>query len=216
MYILVNKANNEERWKHTKVCGMFNDIDSICDQLKKDIQRCSNDLTFINSISSSENCGGHINKQESSFMYSQLIRDILVGMEHTRNDCILSSPTRRKHCWLTLIDECEADCCRDKSIWWYTRSCFIYEILNKALRSIIKGLDHQLYAYRLSLTVYRGQAMLSEKFEKHKNNIGGLLSINNFLSISTEKEVLSSMCSVFRILNQWWKWTTVFRIIWQI
>ncbi|CAF4195823.1 unnamed protein product [Rotaria sp. Silwood2] len=31
--------------------------------------------------------------------------------------------------------------------------------------------------------------MKSKEFKKHKDNIGGLLSVNNFLSTSTDKEV---------------------------
>ncbi|CAF0986725.1 unnamed protein product [Adineta steineri] len=94
-----------------------------------------------------------------------------------------------------------------KSIWWYTRCSFIFENLNKALRIqdidmlfkmrfFIVDLHKQLQDLHSSapplsapLTVYRGQSMSSEEFEKHKSNIGGLMSMNNFLSTSTDKTV---------------------------
>ncbi|CAF4068859.1 unnamed protein product, partial [Rotaria sordida] len=40
-----------------------------------------------------------------------------------------------------------------------------------------------------TLILYRGQRMLIDEFEKLKNNEGGLLSISNFLSSSTNREV---------------------------
>jgi tetratricopeptide (TPR) repeat protein len=97
-----------------------------------------------------------------------------------------------------------------KSIWWYTRCSFIFETLNKALRTqdidmlykmrffivdLYKQLE-ELYSTAsvsaTSVTVYRGQAMSSAEFEKHKLNINGLLSISNFLSTSTDRNVAES------------------------
>ncbi|CAF0893341.1 unnamed protein product [Adineta steineri] len=98
---------------------------------------------------------------------------------------------------------------REQAIWWYTRECFIYQMLNRALPTLdadtlihmgffIRDLYqqlHQLHAQQLSnyygkpFIVYRGQALLKTDFEKLKKRKGGLLSFNNFLSTSTRGDV---------------------------
>ena len=91
-------------------------------------------------------------------------------------------------------------------IWWYTRDCFIYSMLNKALRNqeidiiikmgfFISDMYQQIRQLhcasvkRESFIVYRGQGMLNTEFEKIKNNKGGLLSFNSFLSTSMDRNV---------------------------
>jgi hypothetical protein len=114
---------------------------------------------------------------------------------------------------LNTINEFEAyyDACN--AIFWYTRDTFLYHLLNKALREqefdtlyslryFIKDLDYQLADHgcqqRLSLytlpstdnvvdsspqTIYRGQLMANEEFNKRiRFNVGGFLSVNSFFS----------------------------------
>ncbi|CAF1385399.1 unnamed protein product, partial [Adineta steineri] len=105
---------------------------------------------------------------------------------------------------LNTIDEFKRNYHPEKAIWWYTRECFIYELLNQALRTLdadtiinmgffIHDLHqqiNQLYQRQLSnycgkpFTVYRGQGLLKTNFDKLKNSNGGLMSFNNFLSTS--------------------------------
>ncbi|CAF4443886.1 unnamed protein product, partial [Adineta steineri] len=37
---------------------------------------------------------------------------------------------------LNIINEFEHNYRQEKAIWWYTRECFTYEILNRALRTL--------------------------------------------------------------------------------
>jgi tetratricopeptide (TPR) repeat protein len=104
-----------------------------------------------------------------------------------------------------VIGEFERDYDHPSPIWWYTRECFIYAMLNKALRiqdvEIILNMGfflrdlhrqiehlHSNIDKRNRLTVYRGQGMLNVEFEKIITNDGGLLSFNNFLSTSLDPE----------------------------
>ena len=114
---------------------------------------------------------------------------------------------------LNVIDDFEAyyDACN--AIFWYTRGTFLYRLLNRALRErdfdalyslryFIKDLGYQLAdlgcQQRLSLfmphntddaadssaeTIYRGQLMTNEEFNKRiRFNVGGFLSVNSFFS----------------------------------
>ena len=87
--------------------------------------------------------------------------------------------------------------------------CFLYHLLNWALRDqesdvIIKmGFficdlhrhieqlhKEQSKDFQKEFTVYRGQGISREMFEKLKKTKGGLLSFNNFLSTSIRNRLL--------------------------
>jgi hypothetical protein len=94
---------------------------------------------------------------------------------------------------------------RDKTpIWWYTYEYFLYPMLNRALRLmdvdiIIKiGFfisDLHRHIGRLhseqfdSFTVYRGQGILKTNFDSMTKINGGLMSFNNLLSTSKDRDV---------------------------
>ncbi|CAF3350014.1 unnamed protein product [Rotaria sp. Silwood2] len=99
----------------------------------------------------------------------------------------------------------------DNAIHWYTRSSFFYYVLNKACRmlnnyilvqfhSIINDIDTQLKQLHLKqikdgtlvlpLTVYREQTQWdATELEKLHTNIGGLKSMNTFLSTTVDYDV---------------------------
>ena len=96
-----------------------------------------------------------------------------------------------------------------RSIWWYTRECFTYHLLNRALGTLdadtiismgvfIRDLHNQLEQLHQqqvdnyhgeSFTLYRGQGLTTNDFEKLLKTKGGLMSFNNFLSTSKNREV---------------------------
>jgi tetratricopeptide (TPR) repeat protein len=110
---------------------------------------------------------------------------------------------------LIVINEFEHDYQSKSAIWWYTRECFTYQMLNRALRTLeadtiikmgvfIRDLHQQiqqLYQEQVgsyhgkSFIVYRGQGLLKTDFEKLLKSKGGLMSFNNFLSTSKEQDV---------------------------
>ncbi|CAF4710635.1 unnamed protein product, partial [Rotaria sp. Silwood2] len=93
-------------------------------------------------------------------------------------------------------------------IWWYTGPYFIYSMLNCGLRLMnvdiilkmgffIRHLHnditqlHQEQQGRMptNFQVFRGQGLSMEDFEKMKITKGGLMSFNNFLSTSRNREM---------------------------
>ncbi|UJR18119.1 hypothetical protein I4U23_005019 [Adineta vaga] len=105
-----------------------------------------------------------------------------------------------------IIDEFQQNYTSDTAIRWYTRDCFLYRLLNKALRYqdfdmlfqfryIIKGLYEQLehlYSQQLTIlkpikTVYRGQLMNKNELKNLQQSLGGLVSMNSFLSTTIDK-----------------------------
>ncbi|CAF2830688.1 unnamed protein product [Rotaria sp. Silwood2] len=62
------------------------------------------------------------------------------------------------------------------------------------LHQQIEHLSNQQPITEIPFTVYRGQGMSIYEFEKLRQSIGGLLSFNNFLSTSMNKDVSLMFC----------------------
>ena len=153
-------------------------------------------------------------RQEAEFMYAMFLRDILIKYKSTEVEMIKCC---REKCAgvesdLNIIDEIEEWYDATNAVFLYTRDSFLYRLLNKALREqdvdvliplrlIIKDLQaqlQQLYIKRLQKTaakppintVYRGQRMKSEEFNKKiRNNEDGFFSVNGFLSTTRRKDL---------------------------
>ena len=212
IYLLTSEETELHRnsLKSRKIKGTLNNIESICNLIKGNIQRWNDTELSISSISSTDISSDDLNRLDRSFMYSQLIKEILLDIEYKDK----AKTEFTKYCRHVqscdgtrnvspVIDEFEQSYDEHSPVWWYTRGCFIYGMLNKALRdqdtkTLIKmGFFLRDVHQRVKdlhseqslngLTVYRGQGMDKDEFEKKiLNNQGGLLSFNNFLSTSSE------------------------------
>ncbi|CAF4452066.1 unnamed protein product, partial [Adineta steineri] len=76
---------------------------------------------------------------EPTFMYTQLFKEVLLDIKYS-DKAIKDLTTCCREVYLNdkaqllLIDEFERDYNSQQAIWWYTRECFTYKMLNKALR----------------------------------------------------------------------------------
>ncbi|CAF1233099.1 unnamed protein product [Adineta steineri] len=179
------------------------------------VKQCDQDtiaVSFLtaNEMTSTEN----LNQLEPTFMYTQLFKEILLDIEYDGkalknlavccHEVFTGNPTE-----LQVIKEFERDYRPQKAIWWYTRECFTYKMLNRALRNMdadiiinmgfflrdVHQQIQQLHEQQVSnhgrkpFLVYRGQGLMKSDFEKLQKAKGGLMSFNNFLSTSKDKEV---------------------------
>ncbi|CAF1344164.1 unnamed protein product [Rotaria sordida] len=178
--------------------------------LKRDVNQADIELTPISIVSVQPVI--HLNELDQSFMYSRLLKEILLKMKYDENqktkfiELCLTQQVENESAH-RVIDEFERDYDGSSPIWWYTRDCFIYSMLNKALRTqdieiiikmsfFIRDLHQQIEQLHLrsdnrnrSIEVYRGQAMSNAEFDKMKNNKNGLLSFNSFLSTSFDSQI---------------------------
>ncbi|CAF3404801.1 unnamed protein product [Rotaria socialis] len=97
----------------------------------------------------------------------------------------------------------------ETSSWWYTKESFIFESLNYSLRSLdtkvmmtmglfignlyrqIVKLHQQQYhnCNDVPFLVYCGQGLSIVDFDKIRRNKGGLITFNNFLSTSKQRDI---------------------------
>lgn len=213
IYVFCGEKSEHDQWiqQWRKVKGVFTQIDSICDVLKRDTQRCGRD-SISHNVTSAD-----LNRLDPSFMYTQLLKETLIEMLHDDKEMTELAEFCREQFsnnpdTLQIVDELEQDYEKHQPIWWYTRPCFIYEMLNRALRlqepNIIlkmgffirhlhQQIEHLYIRPTEKFSVYRGQGLLNVDFEKMRTRQGGLLSFNNFLSTSTDRQVslLFAECS---------------------
>ncbi|CAF4140368.1 unnamed protein product [Rotaria sp. Silwood2] len=198
-----------------KVKGIHIEITSLCEALQKDLKQFDQDsisISFVPLVGNELN--QNLDQLEPSFMYTQILKEILLEMKYDEKsitELILywrsqySDNSRQ----LNIIDEFERDYNPQSSIWWYTRTYLTYYVLNRALRKLeaetiikmsffIRDLHQQIQQLYLEqfgkphvepFTVYRGQGISILDFKKLVKTKGGLISFNNFLSTSKEKEV---------------------------
>ena len=203
------------RTKFKKFVDVFDNIDEICKEIKERSISYARQIPTLVSIPRRRltvmRRAAVINKLKASFMYSQLIRDILINMTHNEKaerDLInlFRSYYRDNEVGLRRIHEFELYYCPRNAIWWYTKEYFLYGTLNKALRtqdidtlykmrSFITDLHRQLEQlcqqsiHIAPFKVFRGQCMSKKDFETHSLNVGGLISFSNLLSCSKDINV---------------------------
>ena len=195
----------------------FYDIDNLSKQLEIDVELCGLDLLVITTsapLLHDEITSENAKKQEASFLYAQLIREILYRLKfenNAKNDfvhfCRIHYANNNEQ--LRMIDDFETNYRPQKALWWLTRQCFIWRVLQRMQRTyeidilyklgfIVKHAHTQLNIFQEnssfindnSLIVYRGKTMFSEKFNALvKNNCGGLLSFGNFFKAHINKKI---------------------------
>ncbi|CAF1173538.1 unnamed protein product [Adineta ricciae] len=213
IFIFCDHQNRHEQWaKHwCKVKSVSIDIIHICEQLKKLIRRYELNAIPMSFVQS----GKRLDRLEPSFMYTKIIKEILLTIQfkdkHIKQfvkyccDNFVDTEVDRKK-----VKELEGEYHQHTPIWWYTAQRFLYGMLNRALR-VMDGEVITLMGFFISdlhrhieelhkqqfgdasiakcCTVYRGQGLMKKDFDELTETKGGLMSFNNFLSTSENRNV---------------------------
>ena len=216
IHIFCRNISRHEKWTKAwkKIKGVYNNIEPICQALQQAAKQCDQDSTTITFVNPGEHgTGTNLNQLDPSFMYSQIFKETLLEMEYDEksikyltNYCRRLYPDNRTE--LEILDEFEHGYRSKTPIWWYTRNCFTYQMMNRALRTLegdtiinmgffMRDLHKQiqeLYQEQIntyhgkSFIVYRGQGLSEIDFDRLTKTKGGLMSFNNFLSTSTKQK----------------------------
>ncbi|UJR18750.1 hypothetical protein I4U23_005656 [Adineta vaga] len=136
-----HQLNNENyvigTW-NKKVKSVYHHIEQMCYVIKQEFYQLSTDSPF-SFLSSNPNLS--FDELDSSFMYTQLFKEILIGIKHDKNK---AKTDFIKYCRdsSTSIDyksndvnQFEKEYDENNAIWWYTKASFLYSNVNKALRN---------------------------------------------------------------------------------
>ena len=213
IFIFCGNKTYHEEWakKWPKIKGVFTEIKPICNALKEAAQQCEQNAVSISIMGVDDTLPNKsLNQLDPSFMYTQIMKEILltIHFEQQHIDEFI------QHCRQALdgnssqledVKKLSRDYRKKTPIWWYTLECFLYPMLNRALRTMDADLMVKLGFFIADLhrqiqelhreefsgagsnqkfTVYRGQGMEKAEFEKMLASKGGLISFNNFLSTS--------------------------------
>ncbi|CAF0830596.1 unnamed protein product [Adineta steineri] len=212
----VNTTDHEQSdQKWSKVNGIYTNIQQICDSLKQYINQRNQDLIPMSFVSMNHDASTYqdLDQLEPTFMYSTLLKEILLELNYSDQAVKeLTDDCREKYkdndSQLEIIDQFEQEYHQHTPIWWYTFEGFTYQMLNRALRTLDVNVivkmgffvrdihEHieelhskQFQSQQSPFMLYRGQGMIKSDFDKMINTQGGLLSFNNFLSTSRNREV---------------------------
>jgi tetratricopeptide (TPR) repeat protein len=218
IYIFCGNKTRHEQWAQQwpKIKGVFTDIKPICEALKKAVHECDQNAISMSFVAKSDDATNkNLDQLDQSFMYTQIMKEILltINFEHKHikefttycREQFEGNPAELKN-----VQKFEKEYGRHTPIWWYTYHCFLYSMLNRALRTMeadlivnmgffVRDLHKQIaqlhseqysgHTHSNSFIVYRGQGLSQVDFDQLMKTKGGLLSFNNFLSTSTERQV---------------------------
>ncbi|CAF0907690.1 unnamed protein product [Adineta steineri] len=216
IFIFCNNQEWPKQWakEWPKIKGVFTNITSICEALKQTAHQCEQNAISISFVAPNKK----LDQLDLSFMYTQILKEILLTIDfedkHFKEFITYCRETfaENEHD-LHNIEKLERDYHDQRPIWWYTYQYFLYSMLNQALRlmnvdiilrmgffindlhrDIQRLHSEQFHGERSdkTFTVYRGQCLSKEAFTEMTKTKGGLLSFNNFLSTSKDRDV--SLC----------------------
>lgn len=205
IYVFCRQKELHEGWTKNfrKVKGVYTRIEQICEALQIDSKNCDRSIVSIS-----------FKGVDPLFIYTRLLKEAFLQIEDDNNKSIKELV---EFCRLKDgVAEDQIEMLKRKyhhhtPIWWYTSPFFIHSILNRGLRlmniDIILNMGffiRHLHNHIVQLhkeqqptskktqrpfTFYRGQGLSTENFDKMKKAKGGLMSFNNFLSTSWNRDV---------------------------
>jgi tetratricopeptide (TPR) repeat protein len=219
IYIFCGNKTRHEKWalQWPKVKGVFTDITLICEALKQAAYDCDQNMVSISFVKPSKDGPSkeNLDQLDQSFMYTQILKEILltINFEQQHIDEFLTYCREQfidNSTELKNVEKLRKEYRHHQPIWWYTYDCFLYSMLNKSLRVMdidliikmgffVRDLHQHIVAlhseqyggqnHSNSFIVYRGQGLSAADFEQLMGTQGGLLSFNNFLSTSKDRNV---------------------------
>lgn len=205
---------------------IFTDQDSLLMSIRETISLIRKQTLVFNLFDKKQKTTRDLSRESASFLWHQMLLFVLKQMpqnEQSKKDIINMC---LEYYWtdaneLIKINEFQSNYTSSKAIEWYTDECFLYKLLNKALRTENIEL---LYSFRFFIIdlcgaleeesrklgnkgpqiLYRGQNIPTDEFEKLKQNVGTIISINGFFSTSRDVNVAikfarkSSSCETFK------------------
>ncbi|CAF0988989.1 unnamed protein product [Adineta steineri] len=213
IFIFCNNQEWHKQWakEWPKIKGVFTDIKAICEALKQAAHQCEQNATSISFVASNKK----LDQLDPSFMYTQILKEILLTIKF-EDKHFEEFITYCREVYeddeneLKNMNQLQTTYKNNIPIWWYTWDAFLYRMLNQALRLMdvdmiirmgffindlhrdIQRLHSEQFDGHQSGTtfiVYRGQGLSKEDFTEMTKTKGGLISFNNFLSTSKNRNV---------------------------
>ncbi|CAF0977434.1 unnamed protein product [Adineta ricciae] len=214
IFIFCHDQEQHDRWIHSwsKIKGVFTNIVSICHAVKDAVHQCERNTMSMSFIAVAQDTSEeNLNRLHCSFMYTQILKEILLTMTFEQKHfeqfiAYCKEQFAENQYELVNVNKFQQEYRQQTPIWWYTYECFLYSMLNRALRTMdaavivsmgfyIGDLHRQIEELYIQqhnkqhFTLYRGQGMLESDFLHFCQAKRGLMAFNNFLSTSRNRAV---------------------------
>ena len=203
IYLISKKRSQSEKWieNHPKIKGVYTDIQTIYDAVRRDLREYQDDRIPISILPSKSHVRDQLFEINEFFKenYQTQTKDDFIELcqnYYANNEYQLEIIKQFQNTYLN-------------SIPWFTRDCFLTNVLHKALRtrnmSIIKQLDffirnlHEQIQSRSKpahLIVYRNQMITRDVFDRILKNPHGFLVFHHFLILTTDRELAFAYADV--------------------
>lgn len=216
IFIFCGNKQYHEQWAKdwSKIRGVFTKIKRICEALEQRIVQCERNEICSSVVDTSDGwTAKDLNRLDPSFMYTQILKEILLTIEFNQSHiqefikyCRKEVTSKKDQSYIREFEQGY----RDKTpVWWYSCDRFLYSMLNRGLREMDTDLivkfgffisdlhdqiarlhNEQIIAQKFNrrFYVFRGQVMTKKSFES-RITPGRLLSFNSFLSTSMKSDV---------------------------
>ena len=213
--ITSDSRKNHEKWtkQWSKIRGIYTDMSTICEALKQASKQCEQNAISISLMATNDNSSSK--NLDPAFLCTNIMREILLTTKFDQQNfkkfidyCRGVFESNKNE--LANISEFERNYRNKTPIWWYARENFLYPMINRALRTMDVDLINKMSFFIADLhrhidklhseqfsnpqatktfTVYRGQGLSNIAFEQMKKTKGGLISFNNFLCTTKDRNV---------------------------
>ncbi|CAF3326144.1 unnamed protein product, partial [Rotaria socialis] len=176
IFVFCGDKSRHKQWaeKWSKVTGIFTKINDICEHLKKTAEECNKlaiPMSFVSANDTTTN--QNLDQLDSHFMYSIILKEILLEIDFGEQEIKEFLDYCRKEyegnsSSLAVVRELEREYHSHPPIWWHTRECFIYGVLNKALRTMDVNILIKM-GFFINDLHRQIQQLHSEQFGDHKH-----------------------------------------------
>ncbi|CAF1025818.1 unnamed protein product [Adineta steineri] len=206
--------------KYSKVVDVFTKQDMLLQSIRDTMLIVEKQLLAFSLFDQKQKSTKDLSKDSASFLWHQLLLHVLKKLpqdEQAKTDlvtiCLDFYGTNKQES--KKIEKFRKHYTCEQAIEWYTDECFLYKLLNRAIRTediellysfrffiidLCTALERESKKLKSSdiLTLYRGQQIPNDEFEKLRKSVGILISTNGFLSTSRNINVALTFARQFR------------------
>jgi tetratricopeptide (TPR) repeat protein len=196
---------------YDKVVGIFTEQDRLFESIRETLDLVEKQTLAFSLFDQKQRLGRDLSQESALFIWQQMLFFVLKQMSQNQQSkeemlSMCRNYYRNNKKELRKIEQFRVSYTSDKAIEWYTDECFLYKLLNKALRvediellhtfrffiiDLCAALERESLQWKnkATLTTFRGTQIPSDELEKLKESKGKIISINGFLSTSRNIDV---------------------------
>ncbi|CAF1448996.1 unnamed protein product, partial [Didymodactylos carnosus] len=206
--------------RYEQVVDVFTYQDELTQSVQQNVDLVKKQSSRFGIFDEKQCSTKYLKRESATFLWSQLLPAVLkkvaqYGSQSNINEIVAycNAHYRGHSVELLNIQEFKLKYKPEEAILWYAKQTFIYNMVNKALRTedvetlgifhhyitnLCANLAHEHKELQITskknskmliIKLYRGFKMTTDEIHKVRENIGGLISMNGFFSTSRREDI---------------------------